>query len=91
MDDKLVDRLEEKLDKIVDKMGSIDTTLAGQHVQLTDHIRRTELLENKMEGHEAEQAKALAGIHTHVTTVKVFGWLLVTGVPIALGIWKILT
>lgn len=47
MDNKL-NRIESKLDKVVEHISSIDTTLAGQHVQLREHIRRTELLEADM-------------------------------------------
>jgi len=45
MDDKRLDRIEDKVDTIVDKIGSIDATLAAQHVSLKEHIRRTALLE----------------------------------------------
>lgn len=38
-------RFEDKLDKVVDKISSIDVTLASQHVSLEHHIRRTDLLE----------------------------------------------
>lgn len=48
MDDRQI-RIEDKVDKIIDKIGSIDVTLAAQHVSLTDHIRRTELLEKEIE------------------------------------------
>jgi len=41
-------RLEQKLDKISDKIASIDVTLAAQHITLEEHIRRTAILENKM-------------------------------------------
>lgn len=43
-DDKL-NRIENKLDILSDKIGSIDKTLAAQHESLKDHIRRTEILE----------------------------------------------
>lgn len=32
-------------DKIFDRLGSIDSTLAAQHESLRDHMRRTEILE----------------------------------------------
>lgn len=48
MSDDKFERMESKLDRIVDKIGSIDITLHGQHVSLTDHIRRTELLEEQL-------------------------------------------
>lgn len=41
-------RLESKVDKIGDQIGSINVTLAEQHVTLKDHIRRTELLEQAL-------------------------------------------
>lgn len=44
MEDIII-RIENKVDKISDKIGSIDSTLAAQHESLKDHIRRTELLE----------------------------------------------
>jgi hypothetical protein len=43
-DDRL-DRIETKIDHIIDRVGSIDTTLATQHISLTEHMRRTALLE----------------------------------------------
>lgn len=47
MDD--VKRFEDKIDKISDKMASMDTTLAKQSVILEEHVRRTNLLEEKIE------------------------------------------
>ena len=41
-------RIEEKLDKVVEHITSIDVTLAKQHVSLKEHMRRTELLEMDM-------------------------------------------
>jgi len=45
MSDERDGRIESKLDKVMEHIGSIDSTLAAQAVSLTDHIRRTELLE----------------------------------------------
>ncbi len=45
MDDRKLDRIESKIDKLTDRIGSIDVTLASQHESLKEHIRRTELLE----------------------------------------------
>lgn len=44
-----LDRLEEKIDKVVEKTSSIDVTLAKQSVILDEHVRRTNLLEKKLE------------------------------------------
>lgn len=45
MDNK---RVLDKLDKIDDKLGAIDVTLAGQHVTLYEHMKRTALLEREL-------------------------------------------
>lgn len=54
-----LDRLEIKVDRVLERVGAIDVTLGAQHVSLVDHIRRTALLENQMEP-----------IKTHVTRVQ---------------------
>jgi archaellum component FlaC len=58
MQDESLTRIENKLDKVQDKIGAIDVTLASQHVSLVEHIRRTELLE-----------KDVAPIKKHVAMV----------------------
>lgn len=45
MSDERIIRIEDKLDKVSDRISSIDSTLAAQHESLKDHIRRTRLLE----------------------------------------------
>ena len=40
---------DDKLVKIYERLNSIDTTLAAQHVSLREHIRRTEILEEKLQ------------------------------------------
>lgn len=47
-DDKRLERIEEKLDKVVEHIGSIDITLATQHVSLAEHIKRTAMLEEQI-------------------------------------------
>lgn len=42
-------RIEDKLDKVVDHIASIEVTLAKQHTSLEEHIRRTNILESKVE------------------------------------------
>lgn len=42
-------RLEDKVDKIVEKIGNIDVTLAKQSVILEEHVKRTNLLEARIE------------------------------------------
>ncbi len=47
------DRLEKKIDKALEHISSIDSTLSAQHESLKIHIHRTNLLESKMEKQEA--------------------------------------
>jgi len=48
MDDRL-ERIENKLDKVVDNISEINATTAKQQVSLDYHIKRTDLLEKKLE------------------------------------------
>jgi archaellum component FlaC len=49
MDDQRLTRIEAKIDDLSEHLGSIDSTLAGQHAVLREHIRRTAALEKKLE------------------------------------------
>lgn len=42
-------RIEKKVDGIKDDIGSINVTLASQHESLKEHMRRTDILETKLE------------------------------------------
>jgi hypothetical protein len=42
-------RIEDKIDRLDEKLASVNVTLSSQHVVLSDHIRRTELLEAAIE------------------------------------------
>ena len=48
-DDKRLVRIEDKLDSLSVHLGAIDTTLALQHESLKQHMRRSDLLERKLE------------------------------------------
>lgn len=48
MDNNKLDKIEDKLDAVIQRINSIDVTLAAQHESLKDHIRRTELLEEEV-------------------------------------------
>lgn len=43
-----MDKLHEKIDKIHDRLGAIDITLARNTDSLVEHVRRTELLEDSL-------------------------------------------
>jgi hypothetical protein len=47
-----MNRFEDKIDRITDRIASIDKTLGEQAVELKEHIRRTDLLEKKVEKSE---------------------------------------
>ena len=42
-------KLDSKVDKISERLNSVDVTLAQQHESLDTHIKRTEILEEKLE------------------------------------------
>jgi hypothetical protein len=47
-DQKRLERIEKKIDEVADHVASIDLTLAGQHISLRDHMRRTAILEKEV-------------------------------------------
>ena len=71
------DRLEDKIDKLVDKVSSIDITLAKQEVNLALHMKRADALEAQIEP-----------LKQHVemvsTAAKFFKWIAGTGIGSAL-------
>lgn len=66
MSESKLDKIDNKIDKLQDKLASIDATLAAQHESLRIHIKRTDLLEMKMEP-----------LERHVISMKSLGRLLV--------------
>lgn len=46
--EKRLDKIEAKVDNIVESIGTINTTLSAQHVSLQEHMRRTTLIENQL-------------------------------------------
>lgn len=48
MTDSRIARIEDKIDHVVERLSSIDSTLSAQHVSLKEHIRRTDLLESQV-------------------------------------------
>ena len=57
-----VDRIEGKLDKISDRLNSIDVTLAKQEITLDIHVKRTNLLESKIDPMESRWSNLLGVI-----------------------------
>lgn len=80
MDDS--NRLENKIDNIVEKIGNIDVTLGKQSVILDIHVKRTNLLEAK-----------IIPLEKHVTVVNgvlKFVGLIAVFIAIIEGLLKIL-
>lgn len=48
MDDR-INRIEDKVDKIIEKMAETNVILASQHESLVIHMKRSDLLEKKIE------------------------------------------
>ncbi len=48
MDTKRLERVEDKLDKVVDSISNINVTLAKQSVILEEHVKRSTMLEDQM-------------------------------------------
>lgn len=59
MDDKRLERIELKIDDLSEHISSIDTTLALQEVSLTEHVKRTNILEERIKP-----------VETHMTELK---------------------
>lgn len=83
MIDKKLDKLDARLEKIDEKTDRMDKTLEKQNIQLTYHIKRTDILE-----------KRLAILDSHKTkielTVRIIGWI-TTGTITIIGAIKTIT
>jgi hypothetical protein len=84
MDSQWLMRIEAKLDKVDERVDRVDVTLSAQHVSLTEHMRRTEILEEKVEPLVLHGAKrigawdliktALAGVGFFAAVVEILGY-----------------
>lgn len=73
-DDKRLERIEDKIDKIGDKQSEMSATLSAQHISLQEHMRRTALLETAIKPivrkiSMAEGALKLIGILAAIATI----------------------
>lgn len=62
MNNEILEKLERRLKGIDETLKDISLTLARQEEQLRYHIRRTDLLENKMGPIEAFNYKIMGGL-----------------------------
>ncbi len=74
-------RIEDKIDKIIDSQVEIKTTLVKQQVILDEHVRRTNILEQKIEPIEKH-------VHMIQGAMKFVG-LVVLGIAMIEGLLKL--
>ena len=67
---ELLTRVINQLDKLDDKLDSVDKTLVKQEENLREHMRRTELLERQHENLQSELYSKIDPIKYHVHQVK---------------------
>jgi hypothetical protein len=77
--DDIFDKIDTKLDRLDGRLDKIDVTLALQHKELAEHIRRTALLE--------EQVKPIVD---HITFIRVL-LKIAAGVAVVAGLFKALS
>lgn len=77
MSDQRIERLETKIDQVLEQQTEMTVTLAKQHEQIAYHIRRTDLLEQQFKP-----------VIKHVALVEGVGKLVGFGAAIA-GIFRL--
>lgn len=63
---EILNRIEQKVEKLDDRLDSVDKTLVKQEANLAEHMRRTEILEQQHMHIESE----LEPVKNHVNQVK---------------------
>jgi chromosome segregation ATPase len=70
MDQKKLEKIEDALSEINKSVASIDKTLAVNTASLEEHVRRTHLLEEKLEKAEDKFELKLEPLESHVQAVR---------------------
>lgn len=78
----MLNRVIAQLDKLDDKLESVDKTLVKQEENLREHMRRTELLEKQHEQLQSEIHEELEPVKAHVNQVKGIAKFLAAAIPI---------
>lgn len=86
--EKKLDKLDEKMDAVVESTSRIDKTLVGQAAQLEHHIYRTDLNEQHLKILQA-QVQPLTDVHTKFNGIMKVAGIIATGLTLAVGIVKI--
>ena len=82
----LLERAIHQLDKLDDKLDSVDKTLVKQEENLREHMRRTEILESQHADLSSHMDEELEPIKTHVAQVKGVTKFIATAIPILIGL-----
>jgi hypothetical protein len=78
-----IERVEAKLDKIVDSVSSINTTLAVQVKVFEEHVKADERMRSDFEEHKDAVKKAVKPIQKHVAMMQ--GALKLIGIVCLIG------
>jgi hypothetical protein len=62
MADDQLKRIEDKVDAVIHRIGSIDVTIAKQQVSLDEHIQRTNLLQAVVQIHQDKMSEFTGAI-----------------------------
>jgi hypothetical protein len=75
MTEERFDRIENKLDHLIDKVSAIDVTMAKNTVSLSEHIYRTDLLEKQLAPvtRRMDMVKGVIGFFALVAAAATFG------------------
>lgn len=68
-----LERIDDHLQRVSSHGANVDVTLAKQSVLLEEHIKRTNLLEDRMESEVERQNQTLAPIKKHVDGIQFLG------------------
>ena len=71
---------------VVDRLGSIDVTLAKQEVHLAEHIRRTQILEDDMVPVK-EHVQQVNGIIKFIGLLSILATIIGTILSFVLNLW----
>lgn len=82
-DDSRLERIEDKIDSLSERISSVDATLAAQHVTLKDHTRRSLANEESLELLKSQTNIRLTILEKIKDKVYFIGWLLAGALALA--------
>jgi len=85
-----IEKLHDKLDAVQEIQGEIRTVQAEQAKDISHHIRRTDVMEARIE----QVATELEPVETHVKQIRAVGWFIgvcAAAVGVAATLWQLFT